>query len=283
MHRRRIWIGLGLGIPLALVAAFVIWGSTPLGPDPTAVAALASDAVVSVEMGRVAAFQPVGQEPKTGLVLYPGGRVDYRSYAPLARAIAAQGYLVVIPRMPLNLAVLAPERATEIIEGYPEIEAWAAENFPPDRLCERLNDLVCRRTSAEKFVTFIVALYDPETGSVVYANAGHNPGIVLRAAGGHDLLPAQGTPLGLFPGRTYGSGSLTLAPGDLLVLYTDGVTEAANPDDDEFGLDRLVELVRGVAASPLAGVEEAICTGLAAFAAGVPFHDDRTVVLLRRL
>ena len=162
-------------------------------------------------------------------------------------------------------------------------QAWAAENFPPDRLCERLNDLVCRRTSAEKFVTFIVALYDPETGSVVYANAGHNPGIVLRAAGGHDLLPAQGTPLGLFPGRTYGSGSLTLAPGDLLVLYTDGVTEAANPDDDEFGLDRLVELVRGVAASPLAGVEEAICTGLAAFAAGVPFHDDRTVVLLRRL
>jgi len=125
MHRRRIWFGLGLGIPLALTAALVLWGSTPLGPDPTAVAALASDAVVSVEIGRVAALQPVGQEPKTGLVLYPGGRVDFRSYAPLARAIAAQGYLVVIPRMPLNLAVLAPERATEIIEGYPEIEAWA--------------------------------------------------------------------------------------------------------------------------------------------------------------
>jgi sigma-B regulation protein RsbU (phosphoserine phosphatase) len=161
-------------------------------------------------------------------------------------------------------------------------QAWAAENFPPDRVCARLNDLVYRRTSPEKFVTFIAALYDPETGGVVYANAGHNPGILLRAAGGHELLPAQGPPLGLFPGQAYGSAALTLLPGDLLVLYTDGITEAANPDDDEFGLDRLVELVRSVAAQPLAEIEGEIGKGLAAFAAGVPFHDDRTVVLLRR-
>ncbi|MFN7987687.1 MAG: SpoIIE family protein phosphatase [Thermoanaerobaculia bacterium] len=162
-------------------------------------------------------------------------------------------------------------------------QAWAAENFPPDRVCARLNDLVHRRTSPEKFVTFIAALYDPESGSVVYANAGHNPGIVLRGAGGHELLPAQGPPLGLFPGRRYGSAALTLAPGDLLVLYTDGVTEAANPDDEEFGLDRLVALARSVADRPLAEVEKAIGEGLAAFACGVPFHDDRTIVLLRRL
>ena len=162
-------------------------------------------------------------------------------------------------------------------------QAWAAENFPPDRVCARLNDLVHRRTSPEKFVTFIAALYDPESGFVVYANAGHNPGIVVRAAGGLELLPAQGPPLGLFPGRRYGSAALTLAPGDLLVLYTDGVTEAANPDDEEFGLDRLVALARSVADRPLADVEKAIGEGLAAFACGVPFHDDRTIVLLRRL
>jgi sigma-B regulation protein RsbU (phosphoserine phosphatase) len=162
-------------------------------------------------------------------------------------------------------------------------QAWAAENFAPDRVCARLNDLVYRRTSPEKFVTFIAALYDPESGSIVYANAGHNPGIVLRAGGGHELLPAQGPPLGLFPGRSYGSAALTLGPGDLLVLYTDGVTEAANPDDEEFGLDRLVEVVRSVASRPLAAIEGALGEGLAAFAAGVPFHDDRTVVLLRRL
>jgi len=162
-------------------------------------------------------------------------------------------------------------------------QAWAAEHFAPDRVCARLNDLVHRRTSPEKFVTFIATLYDPETGSVVYSNAGHNPGVVLRAAGGHELLSAQGPPLGLFPGQAYGSGALTLERGDLLVLYTDGITEAANPDDDEFGLDRLVELVRGVSSRPLVEIEESLGKGLATFAAGVPFHDDRTVVLLRRL
>lgn len=161
-------------------------------------------------------------------------------------------------------------------------QAWAGERFTPDRLAARLNDLVHRRTSPEKFITAILALYDPATGSLVFANAGHNPAILLRADGRHELLGAQGPPLGLFPGTAYSSDARTLAPGDLLVLYTDGVTEAANPEEDEFGLDRLVALVREAAARPVAEVEAAICEGLAAFAAGVPFHDDRTVVVLRR-
>lgn len=161
-------------------------------------------------------------------------------------------------------------------------QAWAGENFPPDRLCARLNDLVHRRTSPEKFITFLSALYDPETGAVVWTNAGHNPGVLLRASGGHELLPAQGPPLGLFPGRAYGSAAVTIGSGDLLVLYTDGVTEAANPDDEEFGLDRLVAIVRETADRPLEEIEQAIEDALSAFAAGVPFADDRTVVLLRR-
>jgi hypothetical protein len=109
--------------------------------------------------------------------------------------------------------------------------AWADENLPPDRLCERLNDFVYKRTSPEKFVTFIVAHYDPESGSLLYTNAGHNPGVLLRANGTHEELGAHGTPLGLLPNRTYGSGVYTMRPGDLLVLYTDGVTEACDPND----------------------------------------------------
>ncbi len=161
-------------------------------------------------------------------------------------------------------------------------QAWAGERFTPDRLAARLNDLVHRRTSPEKFITAILALYDPATGSLAFANAGHNPAILLRADGTYELLGAQGPPLGLFPGTAYPSDARTLAPGDLLVLYTDGVTEAANPEEDEFGLDRLVAIVKEAAARPVADVEAAIGEGLAAFAAGVPFHDDRTVVVLRR-
>jgi pimeloyl-ACP methyl ester carboxylesterase len=91
---------------------------------PEALVALESDPVVHVETGGWLVFQPVQTTPDTGLILYPGGRVDYRSYAPAARAIAAQGYLVVVPRMPLNLAVFSPNAARAVIQAYPEILTW---------------------------------------------------------------------------------------------------------------------------------------------------------------
>jgi sigma-B regulation protein RsbU (phosphoserine phosphatase) len=161
-------------------------------------------------------------------------------------------------------------------------QVWAGEHFPPDRLCSRLNDMVFRRTSPEKFITFFLALYDPESGSVVYTNAGHNPGILVRKSGTWELLSAHGPPLGLFPGKTYGSGTFTMGEGDLLALYTDGVTEAANPEEEEFGMERLVEtLVRSRALS-VAEIDAEIAAALVAFTSGTPFGDDRTFVLLKR-
>ena len=161
-------------------------------------------------------------------------------------------------------------------------QAWAGENIPPDRLCSRLNDLVFRRTSPEKFITMITVLYNPATGSAVWANAGHNAGLLVRADGASDRLTAHGPPLGLFPGKAYGSGSLTLGPGDLLVLYTDGITEASNPEDVEFGTDRLLEVVRTSRAKPVGQIEVDLLAALAEFVKGVPYADDRTFVLLRR-
>jgi serine phosphatase RsbU (regulator of sigma subunit) len=161
-------------------------------------------------------------------------------------------------------------------------QAWAGEDFAPGKICVRLNEMVNRRTSPEKFVTFFAALYDPISGEVVFANAGHNPGLVLRGDGTAELLESQGLPLGLFPGREYPDTSLTLRAGDLLVLYTDGVTEAANPDEAEFGLERLTAVARAHQTAPLEDIETAINEELGRFAAGVPFADDRTLVLLRR-
>jgi hypothetical protein len=112
-------------IPVVFIIGFVIWAETPLGPMPEALAAMQSDSTVTFEENQWYVYQPVGVTPDTGLVIYPGGRVDPRSYAPLARDIARAGYLTVIVPMPLNLAVFAPGSAMEVIEAYPQIENWA--------------------------------------------------------------------------------------------------------------------------------------------------------------
>jgi predicted alpha/beta-hydrolase family hydrolase len=112
-------------ILLLAAGGFVAWGSTPAAPMQEAVDALQSDGSIAVATEPWLVFQPAGQQPVTGLIYYPGGRVDYRAYAPYARAVAAQGFLVVIVPMPLNLAVMAPDRAAGVIEAFPQVEHWA--------------------------------------------------------------------------------------------------------------------------------------------------------------
>ena len=120
------WILVSVVVILVLaVVGFVIWGSTPLAPMPEALAALQSDPQVKVETGGWYVFRPVASEPVTGFVFYPGGRVDPRAYAPTSRAIAAQGYLVVIVPMPLNLAVFGVEKASGVMVAFPSIKRWA--------------------------------------------------------------------------------------------------------------------------------------------------------------
>ncbi len=113
-------------LTLALAAGgFFWWALTPLGPDAEALAALESDDVVAVtESDSAWLFSPADDEPQLGLVLYPGGRVDPRSYAPLARELAERGYLVAITPMPLNLAVLDPDAAQAVIDEHPDIITW---------------------------------------------------------------------------------------------------------------------------------------------------------------
>ncbi|MFO7681110.1 MAG: alpha/beta hydrolase [Chloroflexota bacterium] len=117
-------LGLGIG-------GFYMWATDASGPMPEALAALESDELVTVVTEPWLIFAPTGGSPDnggspdTGFILYPGGKVDYRSYAPQARAIAEAGYLVIIPEMPLNLAVFAPNTANDIITAYPDIQQWA--------------------------------------------------------------------------------------------------------------------------------------------------------------
>lgn len=123
---RRWWWALVLLIILLVVAGGWVWANDALGPMPQALAALSSDEQVVFEQeGSWLTFRPRDGTPETGFIFYPGGRVDYRSYAPFARDIAAAGYLVVVPQMPLNLAVLDPDAAAGVIAAYPAVEGWA--------------------------------------------------------------------------------------------------------------------------------------------------------------
>lgn len=117
-----IWIliVLALGVP----AAFAVWAYTAPAPMPEALAALESDGQVFVRVDEWAMFEPTTQQAKTALILYPGGRVDFRSYAPAAHAIAEAGYPVFILSMPFNLAVFDIDRAADVMAAFPEIQNW---------------------------------------------------------------------------------------------------------------------------------------------------------------
>ncbi len=124
--RRRYKVLLGILFVLAVVfAGFVIWAETPPLPMPEAYDALKSDSSVKVSVGNWLVFTPVSSNISTGFIIYPGGRVDYRSYAPPAHAIAAEGFLVVIPLMPLNLAVFGVGAANDVIKSFPNVSSWA--------------------------------------------------------------------------------------------------------------------------------------------------------------
>jgi len=119
------WVVLILGILLLLgLGAFFLWALNPPQPMSDALEALDSDEIVTVQNETWLVFQPTQETPTTGLIFYPGGRVDPRAYAPAAYKIAENGYLVVIVPMPLNLAVLGVSQAQEVMAAYPDIQNW---------------------------------------------------------------------------------------------------------------------------------------------------------------
>jgi dienelactone hydrolase len=123
--RKYRWPILILSLIILSIGGFTLWASFPYRPMPEAFRALESDSSVAIQDEPWLVFQPQNSSPKTGLILYPGGRVDPEGYAPFARSITSEGYLVVIVPMPLNLAVFAPGRASDVIQFFPEIESWA--------------------------------------------------------------------------------------------------------------------------------------------------------------
>lgn len=161
-------------------------------------------------------------------------------------------------------------------------QAAVVENLT--ELIERVNNLVYGASSVNRYATFFYAEYDPRNHQLSYVNAGHNAPVVLRRSNpGCQLfrLDIGGPPVGLLLNSRYEQGSFALEPVDLLVLFTDGISESMNSGDEEWGEERLIDLAKTFDDIPAMEVTNRIMTAAQTFATGAPQHDDMTVVALR--
>lgn len=149
-------------------------------------------------------------------------------------------------------------------------------------LMAKLNLLVYEASPANRFATFFYGVYDPAAGALRYSSAGHNPSLLLRAAGECHWLKTPGVGLGMTRRSRYEQAEIGLESGDTLVLYTDGVTEARNEQGEEFGEDRLLEALQAAPAGGAQLVVDHVLEAVKRFAAGAPQHDDITLIVARR-
>jgi sigma-B regulation protein RsbU (phosphoserine phosphatase) len=159
------------------------------------------------------------------------------------------------------------------------VRGLAASSVPPERLCERLNALVCRNIAGDRFITLFYAHLDGAGRRLRYSNAGHNVPIIVHRDGSFDRPTEGGGVLGVFELQTYVMGVQQLAHGDRVVFFTDGVTEASGPDEEEFGEERLLRLLkenRGARAEDLQGM---ILKRVGEYCGGV-WNDDATLIVV---
>jgi phosphoserine phosphatase RsbU/P len=147
-------------------------------------------------------------------------------------------------------------------------------------LMHKVNKLVYEASASNRYATFFFAAFDPKTRRLECVNAGHNPPVLLRK-GTVIRLEADGPVVGLLPYAPYTEQSLTLEPGDLLILYTDGISEAMTNDDEEWGEDRMIASASAVRNKAAADVLKAMFADADKFTAGAPQHDDMTLLVLQ--
>jgi phosphoserine phosphatase RsbU/P len=147
----------------------------------------------------------------------------------------------------------------------------------------RINKATCAKCPSNRFITFFFCVLDTKTGDLSYANAGHNPPIVIRANGDHEMLDGGGPVLGILSIAPYSEMHAKLAPGDMLVLYSDGVTEATNNNFEEFDEIRFIDVLKKHRKNPAPTIVQAVNAALNEFAAGAPQADDITLVVAKVL
>ncbi len=140
------------------------------------------------------------------------------------------------------------------------------------------NDFLVTENAAELFATTLYAIFDPGSGAVEYCSCGHNPGCIRRADGAMEILPGGGIPVGIFDGVKMKVQRAQLSAGDMLFLYTDGLTEAPDQAGEEFGETRLFNVLKNNACSTVKGWAALMTDALRAFTGNEPQFDDITFI-----
>src|ERR1019366_2409338 len=146
----------------------------------------------------------------------------------------------------------------------------------------RLNRITSANCPSGRFITFFFCIVNGETGEIAWCNAGHNPPILVRADGSHELLRGGGPVLGILPFIEYREFQARLEPGDTLVIYSDGVTEAQNPAGEEFDIAGLAGVVSKHRHAPAGDIINEVNKALTVYPAGAPPGDDITLIVARR-
>jgi serine phosphatase RsbU (regulator of sigma subunit) len=156
------------------------------------------------------------------------------------------------------------------------------ERLEPADLTQRLNVQVCRHAPASRFITLFYAVYEPLSGVLTYVSAGHMPPLVMRRDGACERLSDGGIALGMFEHSTYTTGRVILQPDDLLAVYSDGITEAENPQGQPFDEIGLETALREQARHTLSEMGTGVVRAVEHHTDEKRFADDLTILLLRR-
>jgi len=196
-----------------------------------------------------------------GFVSYPSGRVGLALGDVSGKGMAAA------------LMVMAFEARLRVL---------VEDTENPATLVVRLNKITCANCPSNRFITFFFSVLDPATGNLSFANAGHNPPIVVRTSGEVEMLDGGGPVLGVLAIAPYSEQQARLGPGDLLVVYSDGVTEAANIAEEEYGEERLIEVLKRRRTDSSDTIVNAVMESVNQFTSGAPQADDITLVVAKR-
>ncbi|MDQ6787879.1 MAG: SpoIIE family protein phosphatase [Acidobacteriota bacterium] len=165
---------------------------------------------------------------------------------------------------------------------HASIHAQVSAKMPLAQTIKAVNHYLAENTPANRFITLFIAELDPQTGVINYINAGHNPPLIGHIDETVEQLESGGFPLGIMPMAEYEAGQTHLEPGEVLVIYSDGVSEANNIKGDEFGMERLTEVIKKNLQASAAGMRDKVESALSAFTQTAPANDDITLVIVKR-